>query len=253
VPRVLFIPDRFTDYRMWSDIPDRLEGRAEIIHYDQHEQIPWTEANGGFVAAARRLSRDGSWHVVATAGQAARYGFALAAAGLARGLVFFGPSLDCIPDDVRVDLSGMGEMLRPFQPIVSAVDEPDPGRRREILLGVMNDIAGEYDLEPGHLEVLRGMMSDHADEYFAYLQEIVPEADGHMLPDPPWLQRPWVDRLGELAVPVTVVDRPGPVWETIARRARDAEIAVALGTGFAPADDRIRGADALLRMLDRIR
>jgi hypothetical protein len=65
----------------------RIEGRAEVIHFDQHEQLPWTEANGAFVAAARRIAAGGSYHVVVAAGQAARLGFAQAEAGLAKGLV----------------------------------------------------------------------------------------------------------------------------------------------------------------------
>ena len=31
LPGILLIPDRFMDYRMWSDIPDRLLGRAEVL------------------------------------------------------------------------------------------------------------------------------------------------------------------------------------------------------------------------------
>lgn len=249
MPRILFIPDRFMDHRMWSDIPDRLEGQAQVIHVDQYEQIPWTGANSEFVTVARRLADDSGSRLVAAAGQAARFGFALAEAGLAEGLVFFKPSLDRIPDDVHVNLPGLDEMIKPFQPIASALDDPDPARRREILLAVMHDTAGD-DLEPAQLEVARDMMSDHSDEYFAHLATA---ADEGMRPDPPWVEHPWIDRLGELTGPVTVVDRPGSVWATIARRAQDAELVVAAGTGLAPADDRARSADAILRMLDRTR
>lgn len=249
MPRVLFIPDRFMDYRMWSDIPDRLEGQAQVIHVDQYGQIPWTEANSAFVAVERRLADDSGVRIVAAAGQGARFGFALAEAGLAEGLVFFNPSLDRSPDDAHVDLSGLDEMIKPFQPIVSALDDPDPARRREILLAVLHATAGD-DLEPAQLEVVRDMMSDHSDEYFAHLATA---ADEGMRPDPPWVEHPWIDRLGELAMPLTVVDRYGPVWETIATRAQDAELVVAAGTGLAPADDRARSAGAILRMLDRTR
>ena len=253
MPRVLFIPDRFMDYRMWSDIPDRLMGRAEAIHFDQHEQMPWTEVNGRFVASARRLAADGSFHIAVAAGQAARFGFALAEAGLAKGLAFFQPSFDRLPDDIDVDLSGLDEMITPYQPIVSALDEPDHGKRREILLAVLRETAGQQ-LEPAQLEAALGMFSDHADEFFADLQPTAEAAaDGRTLPDPPWVEHPWIDRLSELAVPVTVVAHSrGAVWETVAARARHAELVVAAGTGLAPADDRARAADALLRMLDRI-
>lgn len=114
------------DYRMWSDIPDRLEGRAEVIHFDQHEQIPWTEANGGFVAAARRLAADGSFHIVVAASQAVSFGFGLADAGLAKGLALFQPvvPLDRIPDDADLDIGfpDMGEALDHFRPLASAVE-----------------------------------------------------------------------------------------------------------------------------------
>jgi hypothetical protein len=45
------------------------------------------------------------------------------------------------------------------------------------------------------------MTSDHADESFAHLQAIA-AADAHLLPDPSWVEHPWIDRLGELSVPV---------------------------------------------------
>jgi len=251
VPRILFVPDRFMDYRMWSDIPDRLAGRAEIVHVDQREQIPWGEADEVFVAATRHLAAGSSKRVVAAAGQAARFGFALAEAGLAEGLAFFTPSLDRLPDGSTVDFSALDEVIRPYEPIVDALDEPDPARQKETLLAVLRETAGLY-LEPAQVEIARDMMSDHADEYFAHLRALAAEAEGPTRPDPPWVERPWVDRLGELAVPVTVVGSRGPVWETIARRARDAEITVAAGTGLAPAEDRARAADALVRTLDRI-
>jgi hypothetical protein len=257
---ILFIPDRFMDYRLWSDIPDRLRGRAQVIHYDQHEQIPWTADNGEFVDAARRLAVDDSFQVVAAAGHAARFAFALAEAGLAKGLVLFQPEVDRHLDDVRADTSGLDldqiveDATSAFQPAVGAISDPDPGRRRDVLLTLIRDYAGR-DLEPAELELAVGMYSDHADELFTELQAFAAdEADGRAEPDRPWMQRPWIDRLGELTVPVTVVVPPRgrPIGDAIARRARHAEIVVAAGSaGLAPADDRARAAEALLRMLDR--
>lgn len=258
MPSVLFVPERFKDYRMWYDIPDRLGGRAEVIHFDQHEQIPWAADSAVFVDAARRLVPGGGFHIVAGAGGAARFVFALAEAGLAKGLVFFQPTLDSIPDDVRVDLAGLvdlsslGEELAAFQPIVSAIHEPDPGRRREILLQSVRETAGP-DRDPAGLELELEMMSDHAEEFFAHLQVTAAEAEaGHVPQDPPWMQRPWIDRLAKLTVPVTAIG-VGPFPEAIARRAQDAEIVLAAGNGgMAPPADRARAAEALLRMLDRI-
>lgn len=256
LPEVLFIPDRFMDYRMWSDIPQRLRGRAQVIHFDQHAPVSWTAENGEFVQAAGRLAAGGSFHVVAAAGQAARFAFALAEAGITKGLVFFGASLDCIPDDIHADLSGAGDRdhaLDPYLPIVTAIDEPDPRHRRDILLRVLRDTAPP-DAEPAQLALATAMMSDHAEELFTHLRaSAAAGADEQMPPDPPWLARPWFDRLAELTLPVTAVGS-GLSADAIARRARDAEIVAAAGGGVlpAPAAGRAQATEAILRMLDRL-
>src|SRR5262245_16890125 len=120
------------DYRMWSDITQRLHGRAQAIHFDQQAQLPCSAEYDQFVQAAGRVAAGGSFHLVAGAGQAARFAFALGEAGMAKGLVFFGASLDCIPDDVPADLSDLDGLLDPYLPIASAIDEPDPRQRRDI-------------------------------------------------------------------------------------------------------------------------
>ncbi len=252
-PSTLFIPDRFTDYRLWSDIPDRIRDRTEIIYYEQHEEISWDSAEDEFVAAVRRLVITGSFDIVIAAGQAARYAFAVAAAGLAKGVVFFQPWLDRLPDDVDIDFSLIPAETDPYLPIVSAVSEPDPGRQRDVLLNVLRDTAGS-DLQPAELQLSLSMLGDHAEEFFADLQAVAAAADGPAVPDPPWAGRPWIDRLASLTVPVTVVvpDRARAIAATIARRAPDAEIIEAAGYGgLAPSADRARSAAALLRLLDR--
>jgi hypothetical protein len=252
MPRVLFIPERFQDYRMWYDIPHRLRRRGEVIHFDQHERVPWTADSAEIVDPARRLAPDRGFDIVAGAGGAARFAFALAEAGLAKGLVFFQPVLDAIRDDVPVDLSGLDEAIEPFRPIIGALHDPDPRRRRDILLQTVRDTVGP-DRDPAGVELELAMMSDHAEELFAHLQDIAAAADhGDVPPDPPWMQRPWIDRLADLAVPVTAIG-VGPFPEAIARRARNAEVVLAVGSGgMAPPADRARAAEALLRMLDRV-
>lgn len=260
LPRILFIPDRFSDYRMWSDIPDRLAGRVEAIHFEQHRQIPWSIGpTRDFADTARALAAGSGFDIVAGAGQAARFAFALAEDGLAEGLVLFNPSLDCVPDDIHLDFSGLGDLdhvLDPYMPVVEALDDPDPARRREIFLQGMRDTAGP-DAEPAELELANAMFSDHADEFLANLRDLrdtaTAAADGPVQPDPPWLLRPWLGRLAELLAPVTAVGA-GAYGEGIARRARDAEIVEVSGGGvlLAPAESRARAAEALLHMLDRI-
>lgn len=242
---------------MWSDIPARLEGRCEAIHFEQHRQIPWTTGpTREFADTARALAAEGGFDIVVGAGQAARFAFALAEARLANGLVLFNPSLDCVPDDIKVDFSGLGDLdhvLDPYLPLVEVLDDPDPARQRDIVLQVMRDTAGP-DAEPAELELAKAMFSDHAEEFFADLRDTATAAaDGRVPPDPPWLLRPWLDRLAELVVPVTAVGA-GRYGEAIARRAPDAEIVEVSGGGalLAPAESRARAAEALLRMIARI-
>jgi hypothetical protein len=255
MPRILFIPDRFMDYRMWADIPDRIQDRAEVIHFDQHEQIPWTAANGGFLDAARHLAPDGSFDIVVAAGQAARFGFAVAEAGLARGLVIFYPSLDRALDEV---ISGMGdvdaaEVLDPYLPVADALHEEDAGRRLDILLQVVRDTAAP-DTEADELTRVVGMISDHAAEFFAELQAAqATAAADRPSPDSPWLERPWIDRLATLTIPVMAVVAPhgAAIGDAIARRAQDADIVMA-SPRLTPIAAPSRSAEALMRMLDRL-
>ena len=254
---VLFIPDRFMDYRMWSDVPDRLRDRAEAIHFDQSEPVPWTAANGGFLTAARLMAPARGFSIVAAAGQAARFGFAVAEAGLANGLVLFSPWLDRVVPETRavLDEVDLSAEVEPFVPIAEALGEPDPGRRREILLQVVRETIGP-GLDPAELDLALAMASDHAEEYFADLRAAAAVAtDDTPQPDPPWLEHPWVDRLGDLNLPVMVVvgPRARSLALAIAARAKDAEIVIsAASPGLAPVAERIRTAQLIDRMLDRV-
>jgi hypothetical protein len=254
MPSILLVPDQFADYRMWSDIPDRIQGRARVVHFDRHDQVPWTAADGGFLGTARRLAHDGTFDIVAAAGQAARFGFAVAEAGLARGAVFFYPSLDRVLDEAvsGMDEADLTEMLAPYAPIVGAMQEGDASRRRDILLRVVRDTAGA-DAGPAELERMEGMITDHAEEFFAYLQATMDAADGPARPAPPWLERPWIDRLADLTIPVTAVVAPRSLTtgDAIASRAADAEIVVA-SPGMTPVAEPGRSAAILIRMLDRL-
>jgi hypothetical protein len=258
MPRILFIPDQHSDYRMWSDIPNRIRERAEAVHFDQHEKIPWAADSGDVLAAAYRLASDGSFDVVTTSGGSARFGFAIAEAGLAKGLVLFRPALDSIPDDVLFDFSSLEETLEPYLPMSDVVRDPgaDVARFRDVFRQVILD-AAVPDLPPDQLELALAMHGDHADEFFTYLRKLAAATDsGVSQPDPPWIQHPWIDRLEDLDVPVTaaVTARGIEAGNAIARRARDAEIVVVSHgwTGLAPVADRAQAAEILLKMLDRV-
>jgi hypothetical protein len=98
------------------------------------------------------------------------------------------------------------------------------------------------------------MMSDHAEELFAHLSaRAAAGVDEQMPPAPPWIERPWFDRLAELTLPIMAVGA-GLNADAIASRARDAEIVAAAGGGVlpAPAAGRAQAAEAILRMLDRL-
>jgi hypothetical protein len=255
--RVLYIPDRFMDYRMWSDIPDRIREVAEAIHFDQHEQVPWTSVNGAFLAGARRLAGGRGFTVVAAAGQAARFGFAVAEAGLAAGLVLFSPSLDrLLPETLAIlEDADLSAEIRPYLPVAEALSEPDPARRRAIYLQVVRETVGP-DLDPAELELTLAMAGDHAEEFFADLQAAAAAAAaGEPPPDPPWMDDPWIDHLADLAVPVTAVVGPRGrgLGEAITARARHGEIVVAEGgPGLEPAGARVQAAQTLVRMLLRV-
>ena len=109
MPSVLFIPDRFMDYRMWGEVPDLIRDRASVVHLDQCMHIPWPAPDEGFLDAVRGLAPREGFDVVAAAGQAARFGFAVASAGLGAGLMLFYP----VPD-------------RHLDEVTAAAPDPDP-------------------------------------------------------------------------------------------------------------------------------
>lgn len=245
---ILFIPDKFMDFRMWNDIPDRIQDHAEIVHLDWYAQIPWTTADdSGFLDAVRQVARARTFDIVVAAGQAARFGFAVAQAGLAGGLMLFYPSPGGPMDEVSFDGGDFdpADVLAPYLLVMDALHETDASRRREILLEAVSDTASA-DVDMAELERALGMVSDHAEEIFAELRA---------QPDPPWPERPWIDHLAELTVPLTAVVAPGSagqaLGEAIAHRAADAEIVVA-SPRITPVAEAGQSAQALLRMLDRV-
>jgi hypothetical protein len=245
---ILFIPDKFMDFRMWNDIPDRIQDHAEIVHLDRYAQIPWTTADDiGFLDTVRQLARARTFDIVVAAGQAARFGFAVAQAGLAGGLMLFYPSPGRPMDEVSFDGGDLdpADVLKPYLPVLDALRETDASRRRDILLAILSDTASD-DVDMAELDRALGMMGDHAEEFFAQLRA---------QPDPPGAEWSWIDHLADLAVPITAVVAPGgagqALGEAIGHRAADAEIVVA-SSAITPVAESTRSTEALLRMLDRV-
>lgn len=257
MPRIMLIPDQYMDYRMWSGIPDRIQGRAEVIYFDQHGQIQWADSNGGFLAAVRRLSDGRPFDIVTAAGEAARFAFTVAAAGLAKGVVFLYPSPDRMLGEISdVDLTEALTPYLPFSPaVLEAVQEGDAGQLRDALVHVVRDTTGP-DADARGLQLLADMFTDHAGEFLSDLQAIQAAAVADPPPPtPPWLERPWIDRVGALTVPITAVvnSRQVAIGKAISRSAGQAEVVEAGPRLAATAiPDPGQFSAVLLRMLDRL-
>jgi len=263
---IVFLPDRFMDRRLWSDIPDNLGDQVRVIYYNQHE-LPWRAPDGEFVETVRRLTGGRGYDIAAAAGDAARFAVTLAEAGLVKGMVFFQPALDSIPADVHIDFTGVDfeHALDPYQPLIGAAEDPDPGRRRS---AVMNVIGETYKavLDAESLQVAMSMWGEHFDEYLGMLRAVAPPDAAELEtaeatsaaqpadPEPRW-RWPWMDRLEGLPVPVAVmVAAEGrTVGEAIVRRTGRGEVIVVEGiAGLSTRRDRRRGAEAIRRMLDQV-
>lgn len=261
--RVLFIPDRFTDYRMWGEIPDRLSERAEVSHLDRLIQLPWSGSSGAVVELARG-QRPGGWDVVVAAGRACPFSVALAAAGLARGLVLAEPDIPFsrIPDDVDFALDMPdAELLAPYEPLVSAMHDASPEEWRDMMIEVLRQTS-RPDLPPAELDLAVQMAADYAAEARAELLAFAAScARERELPDEVQLAQlhasaQWLDQLATLTIPMMTVVPAGIRHraETVSRLAAEAEIVITDSTiqpGGARDGARAQAAAAIDRMLDR--
>ena len=263
--RVLLIPDRFSDYRMWGGIPDRLARRAEVSHLDRLIQLPRGGGSGAVVEQARG-QRPGGWDVVVAAGLATPVAVALAAAGLARGLVLAEPEIpfDRIPDDVEFALTmPADDVLAHYEPLISVLYDASPEQWRERMINVLRQTT-RPDLPPAELELAVQIATDHAADVRAELLAFAAaDAAERELSDDVQLAQlhargRWLDQLAGLTVPVmTVIPAPmRPYGLTVSRYAAEAEIVITDGTiqaGGAQPAARDQAAAAIERMLDRLR
>lgn len=260
--RVLFIPDRFTDWRMWAGLPDRLARRAEVSHLDQLADLPWDGGSGPTVALARSLCPDG-WDVVVAAGQAGPLAVALGAAGLCRGIVLAEPEIpfDRIPEDVEVVIEPPDtDVLAPYERLVAALHDADPEQWRTLVMQVVRQTS-PAGLPPAELDLAVQIAGDHAAEARAELLafEAASSAERH-LPDHIQLARlhirgQWLDQLAGLTIPVMTVVPAGRsfVGETIARLAAHPVTVLTDGTilaGGARPSARQQAAGAIEHLLD---
>ena len=125
----------------------------------------------------RGLAPREGFDVVAAAGEAARFGFAVASAGLGAGLMLFYPAPDRYLAEVIAAAPDPdpAEYVDPFLPLVNALEE-EAARRRDILMQVVRDTA-DPGADPAELDRVLAMTSDHAEEIFASLAEAAKWAD----------------------------------------------------------------------------
>jgi hypothetical protein len=259
--QVLLIPDRFTDWRMWAGIPDRLAQRAEVSHLDRLMSLPWT-ATPDAVVGLTRSGAPAGWDVVVAAGQACPFGTALAVAGLGRSLVLIQPEipLDRIPADVdpgpaTADLNA----LAPYEVLVGAMHTVTPEEWRVLLTQTIRQTAPP-GLPDGEIDLLVEIAGDHAAEVRAELLDFErAEVAERYLPEGAerlWRRERgrWLDQLATLTLPVLVIV-PGPerfIGETIARIASNLETLVVTEQGIVPPSTtaaREQAAAAIERLL----
>jgi hypothetical protein len=262
--RVLLIPARFTDWRMWAGIPHRLARRAAVSHLDQLISLPWA-AGPEAVVGLVRAEAPGGWDVVVAAGQACPIAVALAAAGLCRGLVLIQPEVpfDRIAEDV--DLGPATHDLdasAPYEVLVGAMHAATPEEWRVLLTQTIRQTAPP-GLSPGELDLVVQLAGDHAIEVRAELLDFErAESSERYLPEDAqrlWRRERgrWLDQLATLTLPVLAVVPGGEryIGQTIGRIARNLETLVVTEQGIVPPSTeaaRELAAAAIERLLDRV-
>lgn len=205
-----------------------IQDYVEVVHLDQHEQIPWNSANGELLPAVRRLSGGRPFDIVTAAGEAARFAFAVAESGLARSVVFHIPSADRVLDETSgADLATATAPYLSLGPaLLEAVQNEDVGQLRDVLAQPVREANGP-EADAKGLPLLVEMYTDHAGEFLGNIQAMLAEAAADPPPPaPPWLEQPWIDRVATLDVPIVTVVAPGRalIGEVIARRSPQAEV-----------------------------
>jgi hypothetical protein len=245
MPSALLVPDRHYDYRIWTDLPDRLRRSCEVVLYDQQDPAD---------PAVRRLAPGRRFDVVAAAGDSADLAVSIALTHQARGLVLFQPSLvpdpgvRMAPDASVAELVAAADWIRP---VLAALEETDPVRRRELVVGAWRDRYGPH-LRPADLALACDVIGDHAEDLLASMKTAVAAAEaGAEMPGSGAIA---VSKLGEIDMPMTVVvsGRAVRLAEAAARQARDCRVLVAKAqTNLVWLEDADTAAEAITEMFTR--
>jgi hypothetical protein len=137
-----------------------------------------------------------------------------------------------------------------FAPVLEAVHEPDLARRQELVIGAWRNRYGAH-LTAEDLELACQVISDHTEDLLASVKDVVAAAEAGE--DISWPSPPWIDRLGEIDIPVAVVVSrlARRLGQAVARRAPDSQVIEAQAyTDLVWLEDRITVLTALRHMLD---
>jgi hypothetical protein len=254
VPGVLFLPDLFYDHRIWADLPASLGADCDAVCFDVHEPMPWEEPDSrAFLGAVRRLVPDSARTAVAAAGQAAGLAVQAVRSGLAGGLVLFQPVPDRMPPGAVADapLEDLVAAAAPWAGIIDAAAETDAARRAELVTRTWRETyAGR--LAASDVELACQVIAGHVDQILATVTVAAAAAAGA---PPPQAGLPWMDRLAEISVPVTVVSgrRASLIARAIAEMAPDGRfVAATADTDLVWLEDRIQAKAAIRDMLGRL-
>ncbi len=261
MPSVLFLPSLFADGRIWGDLPSRLMGAHHVTVYDRTQtaaiDAPITHAlvpDPTFRETVRAAAPEGTkrFDVVVGADEAAVLAVDLAFTGLAKGIVLFSPTVDTLPPEIEIDLAGAEELAETFRPLLQTLDEPDPERRRDLVVQICRNHLGSR-LSPDDLELICTMQGDHAEEMVNALKISLDSLSDTPSPPPEgW----WIDRLQNLPVPITiVVPEDSPAEElgiSLAARAPRGSTALIHGADFPWLQDRERALDIVLNMINKV-
>jgi len=253
MPCTLMISQRFTDQRIWGDIPDRIAPLSEIFFFEQREAGPGSPLP---LDEIRQILPEGhrAFDVVVGAEDAAGPAAGLALDGLANGLVLFQPTLDGMPEELEpFNFSGLEDRANMYVPLVAAVNEPDAAKWQSVVADVVEQAIGVH-LNPQDAALVRDVTASHAGELQRDLQRLAAAYARGEEPAGPAPGEPWIDRIRELRVPVSIVSTQAGfrIAEVLAARAPHGEAVLARGEGGIPwLEDRDKTVAVLAAMIER--
>ena len=248
--RLIMISPRFSDHRIWADLPARLTREWEITFYEQHG--PAGGSSAALEVHTLVTAQPAAVNAVVAAEDGAQLAVAAALDGLVSGIVLLQPTLDGIPEELGpVDYSGLEERTAVFAPLITGVNEADPVKWRALVGDVVDQGIGAR-LAPDDAALIRDVTADHAAEIQGELRRAVTaHARGEQQEPPPASGRRWIDRIRELPVPLSVVSTQSgfKAAEILAARAQRGQAFLARGVAGIPwLEDRQLVVDVLETM-----